>query len=74
MHISRIFEPPSCFKMAHFEAYVHAMTVGTSNKCAVNMKIMTRTLQTEANVKFGKEKVKKKGIFLDKIFVFGNFL
>ena len=38
--------------MAHFEAYFHVMTVGTSNKCAVNMKIMTRTLQTEANRKF----------------------
>ena len=44
--------------MAHFEAYLHVMTVGTSNKCAVNMNIMTRTLQTEANGKFGKEKVK----------------
>ena len=42
--------------------------VGNSNKCAVNMKIMTRTLQTEANVKFGKEKVKKTVIFLDKTF------
>ena len=38
-------------------------TVGTSNKCAVNMKIMTRTLQTEANGKFGKEKVKKQQYF-----------
>ena len=44
------------------------MTVGTSNKCAVNMKIMTRTLQTEANGKFGKEKVKKTVIFLDKTY------
>ncbi len=41
--------------MAHFEAYFHVMTEGTSNKCVVNMKIMTRTLQTEAKVKFGKE-------------------
>ena len=49
--------------MAHFEAYFHVMTVGTSNKCAVNMKIMTRTLQTEANRKFGKEKVKRNSIF-----------
>ena len=49
--------------MAHFEAYFHVMTVGTSNKCAVNMKIMTRTLQTEANGKFGKEKVKKNSNF-----------
>ena len=38
--------------MAHFEAYLHVMTVGTSNKCAVNMNIMTRTLQTEANGNF----------------------
>lgn len=45
--------------MAYFEAYFHVMTVGTSNKCAVNIKIMTRTLQTEANGKFGMEKVKK---------------
>ena len=52
--------------MAHFEAYLHVLTVGTSNKCAVNLKIMTRTLQTEANEKFGKEKVKKTAIFLDK--------
>ena len=73
-HISRIFKASSGFKMAHFEAYLHVMTVGTSNKCAVNMKIMTRTLQTEANVKFGKEKVKKTAIFLDKTFFLGNFL
>ena len=49
--------------MAHFEAYFHLMTVGTSNKCAVNMKIMTRTLQTEVNGKFGKEKEKKQQFF-----------
>ena len=49
--------------MAHFEAYLHVMTVGTSNKCAVNMNIMTRTLKTEANGKFGKEKVKKNSNF-----------
>ena len=67
-HISRIFKASLGFKMAHFEAYLHAMTVGTSNKCAVNMKIMTRTLQTEANGKFGKEKVKKIGIFFIKHF------
>ena len=52
----------------------NVMTVGTSNKCAVNMKIMTRTLQTEANRKFGKEKVKKTVSFLDKTFFLGNFL
>ena len=62
-HISRIFKASSGFMMAHFEAYFHVMTVGTSNKCAVNMKIMTRTLQTEANRKFGKEKVKKNSIY-----------
>ena len=50
--------------MANFEAYFHAMAVGTSNKYVVNMKIMTRTLQPEANGKFGKEKVKKKVVFL----------
>ena len=58
-HISQIFKVSSGFMMAHFEAYLYAMTVGTSNKCAVNMKIMTKTLQTEANGKFVKEKVKK---------------
>ena len=73
-HISRIFKASSGFKMAHFEAYFHAMTVGTSNKCAVNMKIMTGSLQTEANGKFGKENVKKTVIFLDKTFFLGNFL
>ena len=69
-YISRIFKASSGFKMAHFEAYLHVMTVGTSNKCAVNMNIMTRTLQTEANGKFGKEKVKKTAFFLDKTFFF----
>ena len=58
-HISRVSKASSGFMMAHLEAYLHTMTIGTSNKCAVNMKIMTRTLQTEANGKFGKEKVKK---------------
>ena len=62
-HISRIFKASSGFKMAHFEAYLHVMTVGTSNKCAGNMNIMTRTLQTEANGKFGKKKVKKNSNF-----------
>jgi len=59
--------------MAHFEAYFHAMAVGTLNKYVVNMKIMTITLQPEANGKFGKEKVKKKVFFLDKTFFLGNF-
>ena len=56
-HISRIFKASSGFKMAHFEAYLHAMTVGISNKHAVNMKIVTRTLQTQANGKLGTKKV-----------------
>jgi len=43
-HISRIFKASSGFMMAHFEAYLHAMTVGTSNNRAVNIKIMTGTL------------------------------
>ena len=73
-HKSRVSKASSGFMMAHFEAYFHVMTVGTSNKCAVNMKIMTRTLQTEANGKFGKEKVKKTVIFLDKTYFLGNFL
>jgi len=73
MHISRILKPSSGFKMAHFEAYFHAMAVGTLNKYVVNMKIMTITLQPEANGKFGKEKVKKKVFFLDKTFFLGNF-
>ena len=68
MHISRTFKPSSGFKMAHFEAYFHAMAVGTSNNCAVNMKIMTITLQIEANGKFGKEKIKKTVIVLNKTF------
>ena len=43
-------------------------TFSITSHFAVNMKIMTRTLQTEANGKFGKEKVKKTVIFLDKTF------
>ena len=43
--------------MAHFKAHFHAMTESTSNNSAVNMKIMTITLQSEANGIFGKEKV-----------------
>ena len=49
--------------MAHLEAYLHTMTIGTSNKCAVNMKILTRTLQTQANGKLGKKKTKKIAFF-----------
>ena len=59
--------------MAYFEAYFNAMTIGTSNNRAVNIKILTRTLQTLVNGKFGKEKVKKTVIFLDKTFFLGNF-
>ena len=49
--------------MAHLEAYLHAMTVGISNKRAVNMKILTRTLQTQAIGKLGKKKTKKTAFF-----------
>ena len=73
-HISRRFKPSSGFKMAYFEAYFNAMTIGTSNNQAVNIKILTRTLRTLVNGKFGKEKVKKTVIFLDKTFFLGNFL
>jgi len=54
--------------MAYFEAYFNAMTISTSNHRAVNIKILTRTLQTLVNEKFGKEKVKKNVFFLDKTF------
>jgi len=73
-HISRIFKAWLGFKMAHFKAHLHAMTVGISNNSPVNMKIMTITLQTETNGKVGKEKVKKTVIFLDKPIFLGNFL
>ena len=69
---SRIFKPSLAFKMAHFEANFRAMTVGTSNCWTVNMKLLTRTVQTEAIENFGKEKVRKTVIFLDKIFFFCN--
>ena len=55
--ISRIFKYLSGFKMPHFEANFHAMTLGTSNCWTVNMKMLTRTLQTEMNENFGNEKV-----------------
>ena len=58
----------SGFKMANFEANFHTMMVGTSNCPTVDIKIMTTTVQTEANGKFGKEKEKKKCIFFDKTF------
>ena len=44
--------------MAHFEANFYAMTVGTSNCWTVNMKLLTRTVQTEAIENFGNEKVR----------------
>ena len=59
-HISWIFKASLGFKMAHFEAYLHAMTVGTSNKRAVTIKIMKRTLQIQANGKLGTKKLIKK--------------
>ena len=42
--ISQTYQPSHCFKMVHFEAFWHTLPAGTPNKCAVNMKIMTRTL------------------------------
>ena len=59
MQTSRIFKDLSGFKMPHFEDYFHTMTLGTSNCWTVNMKILTRTVQTKANGNFGKENVKK---------------
>ena len=58
-HNSWVSKASSGFKMANFKAYFHAMAVGTSNNCAINIKFMTITLQIEANGKFGKEKIKK---------------
>ena len=52
-HISRIFKASSGFKMAHFEAYLHVMTVGTSNKCAVNMNISLSKHMGDGKVKLG---------------------
>ena len=45
--------------MANFEANFHARMVATSNCPTVNIIMLTITVQTEANGKFGKEKVKK---------------
>jgi len=73
-HISRVSKASSGFMMAHFKAYLHAMTVGISNKHAVNMKIVTRTLQTQANGKLGTKKVYKNSIFEDKSFFLRYFL
>ena len=74
MHFSQISKPSSTFKMAHFEANFHAMSVGTSNSWSVNMKLLTRAVQTEASENFGKKKVGKTVIFLDKTFYFKVFL
>ena len=49
MHVSRIFKALSGFKMSHFEAYFNSMTGGTSICWTVNMKMSTRTVQSEAN-------------------------
>ena len=59
--------------MAHFKAYFDAMTESTSNNDAVNMKIMTITLQSGVNGIFGKENIKKNSIFLYKTLSSGNF-
>ena len=74
MHFSQISKPSSTFKMAHFEANFHAMAVGTSNCWSVNMKLLTRAVQTEAIENFGKKKVGKTVIFLEKTFYFKIFL
>ena len=74
MHFSQISKPSSTFKMSHFEANFHAMAVGTSNCWSVNMKLLTRAVQTEASENFGKKKVGKTVIFLDKTFYFKIFL
>ena len=65
MQFSRIFKPSLAFKIDNF----FAMTVGTSNCWTVNMKLLTRTVQTETIETFGKEKVRKTVIFLDNFFV-----
>ena len=60
--------------MAHFKAYFDAMTESTSNNDAVNMKIMTITLQSDVNGIFGKENVKKTAVFfVKKTISAGNF-
>ena len=61
--ISRIFKVVSGFKMSNFEANFHVMMVGTSNCPTVNIKMLTRTVQTEANGKFGKKKKEKISFF-----------
>ena len=48
-HVSQIFKALSGFKMSNFEAYFNSMTEGTSICWTVNMKMSTRTVQTEAN-------------------------
>ena len=69
MHFSQISKPSSTFKMAHFEANFHAMSVGTSNSWSVNMKLLTRAVQTEARENFGKKKVGKQSFFWIKHFI-----
>ena len=54
--------------MAHLEAYYHGMPVGTSNNWAVNIKILTITMQSGHNGKFGKKKLKKHYVFKIKYF------
>ena len=74
MHFSQIFKPSSTFKIAQFEANFHAMTVSTSICWTVNKKLLKRAVKTEAIENFGKEKVRKTAIFLDKTFYFEIFL
>ena len=58
-HIFWVSKASSGFKMAHFKAYFHAMAVGTSNNCAINIKIMTITLQIEAMESLARKRLKK---------------
>ena len=49
--------------MAHFKAFFDAMTESTSNNDAVNMEVITITLQSDVNGIFGKENIKIKTAF-----------
>ena len=45
--------------MAHLEAYYHGVPVENSNNWAVDIKILTITMQSGHNGKFGKKKAYK---------------
>ena len=55
--------------MTHFKADFDAMSESTSNNDAVNMKIMTITLQSDVNGIFGKKNIKKTAFFCIKLFL-----